>query len=83
MARTEALWRIGAFFYAYIASIIAIIGSILAMVYAVIDLAVLLVTGSELSMLQSVKKWAYRLIMWPIRLMNYALLGKGSFMWTP
>lgn len=83
MARMEAVWRIAAFFYAWLASLVAVVGSVLGLVFGLVDVTLVLLLDRSLDENGTIGKWAYRLIMWPIKLTNYALFGKGRFMWTP
>lgn len=83
MARMEAVWRTLAFFYAWVAGIAAVVGTVLGFLYGIIDVGLTLLLGDGLDPNGMLPEYGYRLLNWPRMLLNYALFGKGEFMWLP
>ena len=82
--RMDAVWRILAFLWAFVAAFVVSLVAIVAIVWGAIDVLWQLVLGSDgLSSSSSPARLIRRTIMWPVNLQLYAFLGEGSFQLLP
>lgn len=82
--RTDALWRVAAFLWAWVATIAASIVAVVGIIWGTLDVAWQLVVGSDgLSSSSMPAMWVKRILRWPIDLQIYAFTGDGEFMLLP
>lgn len=83
--RGEALWRIVAFAWAYVAGIVAGVLVVLMLIQGVIDVLWQLAFNRQLIPSDSsVGSYLSRILFWPINNLAFALLGRGnSVQWLP
>lgn len=82
--RVDALWRIVAFVWAWVASFIAGFVSIIGLIWGLIDVVWQLIIGTDgLSASSRPAMFVKRVLMWPVNLHIYAFTGSGSFQLLP
>lgn len=82
--RMDALWRIVAFVWAWVASFVAGFVSIIGLIWGLIDVVWQLIIGTDgLSSGSRPARFVIRVIRWPVNLHVYAYTGRGSFQLLP
>lgn len=82
--RTDALWRIWAFIWAFPASFLASIVSVIGLLWGIVDVLWQLVSGRDgLSASSGPAGIVKATLLWPTELMIYAFTGDGGMMWLP
>lgn len=84
-ARSEAVWRLlGLVYLVTIFPLVALIGSVAALVYMLVDVVLQLLTGGEgLTTGSGRASWLSRLYEWGIAQAEYIFFGTGSFQFLP
>lgn len=82
--RKEALWRVAAFAWSFVAGFIAGFVAIVGFFWGLIDVIWQFITGSDgLSSSSTPAMWVKRFLIWPIDLLVYAFTGDGEFELLP
>jgi len=82
--RMDALWRVAAFLWSFVAALVASVVVIVGMLWGAVDVLWQLVLGSDgLSSSSTPAMLVRGVIMWPARLQVYAFTGAGEMLWLP
>jgi len=82
--RKDALWRIVAFVWSYVAALVASVVLLVGIVWGAIDVLWQLVFGSDgLSASSTPAMLVRSTLLWPVDLMIYAFTGAGEMQWLP
>jgi len=82
--RKDAVWRIAAFLWSWVASFGSAIGGFIGLIWGAIDVLWQLITGRDgLSGSSTPADWVTRLVMWPIDNLVYAFTGNGEIELLP